>query len=170
MSRSGYSDDCENLELYRNAVERALNGKRGQTLLRELLEALDAMPDKRLYRGSFATGAGEFCTLGVLGAKRGTKMDDLGDEDYCEPGVVGQRFGIARSMAAEIMYENDEEYSDDWTYVDVVVCGPIRRWESHERRMRVPALDGPERRWRRMRKWVSDQLASESPGVGDGKA
>lgn len=30
MSRSGYSDDCEYLDLYQANVDRALTGKRGQ--------------------------------------------------------------------------------------------------------------------------------------------
>jgi len=120
MSRSGYIDDNEDPLAHgrwRQAVKRALEGKRGQALLRELVAALDAMEDKRLYPGSFATPEGEFCTLGVLGAKRGVKMDDLGDEEDCEPAQVGQRFGIAPAMAAEIMYLNDEYAVDVWKWV-----------------------------------------------------
>ena len=103
MSRSNYTDDNDDPlshGRWRQAVKRAIEGKRGQALLRDLLGALEAMEDKRLYAGSFATAAGEFCTLGVLGAKRGTKMDDLGDEDDCEPELVGQRFGIERTTWA----------------------------------------------------------------------
>jgi len=78
MSRSGYTDDNSDDPLahgrWRQAVKRALQGKRGQALLRELVDTMDAMGDKRLFPGSFATPAGEFCALGVLGAKRGTKM------------------------------------------------------------------------------------------------
>lgn len=48
MSRSGYVDDCENLELYRATVERSIKGKRGQAFLRELAAAMDAMPEKVL--------------------------------------------------------------------------------------------------------------------------
>ena len=85
MSRSGYTDDASDDPLahgrWRQAVKRSLEGRRGQALLRDLVDALDAMEDKRLYPGSFATAEGEFCTLGVLGAKRGTRMDDLGDDD-----------------------------------------------------------------------------------------
>lgn len=111
MSRSGYTDDNEDPLAHgrwRQAVKRSLEGKRGQALLCELVQALDAMEDKRLYPGSFATPEGEFCALGALGAKRGIKVDDLGDDYDCEPDRVGQRFGIAPAMAAEIMYMNDE--------------------------------------------------------------
>ena len=104
MSRSGYTDDDDYDPLaqgrWRQAVKRSLEGRRGQALLLELVAALDAMQDKRLYAGSFATADGEFCTLGVLGAKRGTKMDDLGDEDDCDPKEVAQRFGILAPVSA----------------------------------------------------------------------
>lgn len=142
MSRSGYSDDFGDddplaMGRYRQAVQRALDGKRGQAFLRDLLETLDAMPDKRLYSGSFATAEGEFCILGAHAARKGVKVDDLGDaEDGCDTELVGQRFGIARTMAAEIMYENDEEfYHRDG--------------------------DRAAERWRHMRAWVVESIRSE---------
>lgn len=167
MSRSGYTDDYGDddplaLGRWRQAVKRAIEGKRGQALLRELLEALDAMPDKRLYRGNFATADGEFCTLGALGAKRGTKMDDLGDEGDCDATQVGQRFGIAPAMAAEIMYMNDEYAVDDWKWIEVEICGPIRThwpdWGKHTKTVRVHNEHAADERWQRMRKWVASEL------------
>lgn len=176
MSRSGYNDDCEDplaVGRWRAAVRSALTGRRGQALLRELAEALDAMPDKRLYPGSFATADGEFCTLGVLGAKRGTDMSDLGDEDGCDPAMVGQRFGIAPAMAAEIMYLNDEYAVDEWKWVDVEICGPMPEYrviffgrhealqrvhERHKRTVRVHNTNAPAERWQAMRRWVAEQL------------
>lgn len=170
MSRSGYTDDNDDPLAHgrwRQAVKRALEGKRGQALLRELLGALDAMEDKRLYSGSFATADGEFCTLGVLGAKRGTKMDDLGDEDYCEPEIVAERFGIAPAMAAEIMYLNDEYAVDEWKWMNVEICGPMRPRERHAiygfqnmhlREVRVHNDNHAAERWQAMRKWVAEHL------------
>lgn len=168
MSRSGYIDDNEDPLAHgrwRQAVKRSLEGKRGQALLRELLIALDAMPDKRLYPGSFATVDGEFCTLGVLGAKRGAKMDDLGDEYDCDTATVGQRFGIAPAMAAEIMYMNDEYAVDEWKWVDVVICGPMPPHhfppygpKKHERSVCVHNDNHPRERWEQMRKWVAENL------------
>lgn len=172
MSRSGYSDDNEDhlaLGRWRQAVKRACEGKRGQTLLRELVEALDAMQDKRLSSGSFATAEGEFCTLGVLGVRRGTKMDDLGDEDDCDPAEVGQRFGIAPAMAAEIMYLNDEYAADEWKWVDVELCGPVRPyWPDygrHTKSMRVHNDNHLVERWQSMRAWAAKQL--KTPNVAD---
>lgn len=166
MSRSGYTDDDGDDPLahgrWRAAVQSSLQGKRGQALLKELAEALDAMPDKRLYPGRFATAEGEFCTLGVLGAKRGTKMDDLGDEDDCDTGFVANRFGIAPAMAAEIMYMNDEYAEDVWKWVDVEICGPVRPYYPdygrHKRCVIVHNDKHPQERWQRMRAWVAENI------------
>lgn len=166
MSRSGYSDDIDDNWrhiMWRGAVESSIRGKRGQALLQELVEALDAMSDKRLYPGSFATANGEYCTLGVLGAKRGTKMDDLGSgDDGCNPHKVGQRFGIATALAAEIMYLNDEYSASDWIGVDVEICGPMRPdwpdWGSHRRYVRVHNDKSAAQRWAYMRKWAQEQI------------
>ena len=50
MSRSGYCDDLDPLDLgrWRAQVASAIRGKRGQKLLKELLTALDSMPKKEL--------------------------------------------------------------------------------------------------------------------------
>jgi hypothetical protein len=165
MSRSGYTDDNDDPLAHgrwRQAVKRALHGQRGQALLRELVQALDAMDDKRLYPGSFATPEGEFCTLGVLGTKRGTKMDDLGDDHECDTAQVGQRFGIAPAMAAEIMYMNDEYAVEVWKWVDVEFCGPVRShhpdWGRHTRTVRVHNDNHPQERWQCMRAWAVENL------------
>lgn len=161
MSRSGYSDDLDPLELgrWRQAVKRSLEGKRGQALLRELVETLDAMDDKRLFPGSFATADGEFCTLGALGARRGVKMDDLGDaDDGCDPHEVGERFGIARAMAAEIMWMNDECAGGEWKFVTKEICGPVRPhypdYGDHRKTVNVHNNNHPAERWAQMRAWA----------------
>lgn len=135
MSRSGYTDDCENLELYRNAVDRALKGKRGQAFLIELRDALDAMPVKRLIVNELVAPGGDCCALGAVAQKRDLDTDKMFADD---PGSLSDVFGIAQSMAAEIMYENDE-------------CGR--------------GNETPEERWVRMRKWVDEQIVT-SRGEG----
>ena len=122
MSRSGYVDDCEDILQYgrwRGRVQSALRGKRGQELLRELRDALDAMPDKRLIADELVKD-GEYCALGVLGAKRGIDMEKLDPEDGVQ---VGQAFGIAPCMAKEIVYMNDEYLSKT----------PEKRWKEMRR-------------------------------------
>ena len=164
MSRSGYSDDIDagELGLWRGAVQRAIGGKRGQQLLRDLLVALDSMEDKRLYPGSFSTSDGEYCALGVVGKMRGVKMDDLGDDDDCDTGLVGNRFNIARALAAEIMYLNDEYSADERKRIDVVICGPVRPhypdWGRQTRSVLVENKDHPTERWNYMRNWAKKNI------------
>lgn len=134
MSRSGYTEDCDDnwqWIKWRGRVASAERGKRGQVLLRELRDALDAMPVKRLIADELVTQEGEYCALGVLGAKRGIDMQDLDPEDGDR---VGEAFGIASCMAQEIVYFNDEQYSHLT----------------------------PEKRWNAMRYWV-DALVIRTP-------
>jgi hypothetical protein len=146
MSRSGYSDDCSGWDLicWRGAVKSALSGRRGQAFLIELRDAMDAMPEKRLVTDTLEA-EGQFCTLGVLGAKRG--LDMAGIDSHCRESV-SQAFGIAEAMAAEIVFENDEhpghpEQQADGSY----------KW----------VAESPERRWQRMRKWVDSNIKLVTP-------
>ena len=137
MSRSGYVDDLDHWDLirWRGQVASAMRGKRGQQCLREMLAALDAMPEKALVAGDLETEEGDVCALGALGRARGIDMADL---DPTEPEVVAVAFNIATQLAQEIVYQNDE---GDW------------RGET------------PEGRWARMRKWVADQIQVEEVGA-----
>jgi hypothetical protein len=144
MSRSGYSDDLDPddldpLELgrWRGNVNRALAGKRGQAFLRELRDQLDAMPDKRLISDRVVDKDGCVCTLGVMVQAR--QIDPDGNLDLYDPGLIGNALGIARPMAAEIIYENDE-------------CGG--------RHVEVYRRETPEERWRRMRSWVDSKISN----------
>jgi hypothetical protein len=108
MSRSGYSEDFDPWPLiqWRGQVASAIRGKRGQAFLRELLEALDAMPVKRLIADDFQRD-GEFCALGCIGARRGVDLGSLDPEDHDR---LAEVFGIARQLVAEIEYLNDESF------------------------------------------------------------
>lgn len=128
MSRSGYVEDYENINLWRGAVERAIKGKRGQQFLREMAEALDTMPTKRLVRDALIDPTGEVCAIGAVCRARG--LDVSGVEVY-DPAHVAMAVGIATALAAEIEYINDEANYRTET---------------------------PEQRWERVRKWVSEQV------------
>jgi hypothetical protein len=130
MSRSGYSDDADYVDLYRASVDRALRGKRGRAFLRELAIALDAMPVRELVAHQIVTD-GHACALGAVALARGADVSRLDPEDAAAVAVV---FGIATSMAREIVYENDEG-------------GPLTGAET------------PAARWTRMRAWVDARLA-----------
>jgi hypothetical protein len=130
MSRAAYSDDLDQWDFirWRGAVKSALRGKRGQAFLRELIVALDAMPEKRLVPDDLRDAEGDVCALGAVGVARGMNLSML---DPDEPETVADAFSLAEAMAKEIMYENDEG-------------GP---WK-----------ETPEHRWKRMRQWAERHL------------
>jgi hypothetical protein len=132
--------------LQQSIYERALKSKRGRKLLRDLANALDAMPVKRLVPNSFEAPTGEVCSLGAVGRARGldmTPLEAIASEisnsvnDY-EAGEsicllneeAAAAFDAARTLVAEIMFTNDD--------------GPL-----HET---------PEQRFVRMRMWVAGHL------------
>lgn len=134
MSRSGYSDDLDSWDLikWRGQVASAIRGKRGQALLRDLVTALDAMPEKSLVAGDLETKDGEVCALGAAGKARGMELSEIDPEDY---DAVAKAFDIAHQLAQEIAYENDES-------------GP---WD-----------ETPEHRWQRMRDWAVSHIRSDT--------
>ncbi len=136
MSRSGYSDDLDQWDLirWRGAVKSAIKGRRGQAFLREMAAALDAMPEKRLIRRALQTPDGEVCAMGAVAE---AKHIDVSGLDPTDRKAVADTFGVAPAMAAEIAFENDEDFG---------------YWSSD---------DLPERRWQRMRDWVAQQLSAK---------
>lgn len=121
MSRSGYSDDCETIWLYRRAVDNAIGGKRGQAFLRELIETLEVMPVPRLVTDVLEMD-GEVCALGAVGVRRGLDMTAIDPEDADS---VARAFGVASCLAQEIVYLNDELGAPD---TPEQRWGRIRAW------------------------------------------
>lgn len=138
MSRSGYSEECDTLWLYRQNVKRAVRGKRGKAFLQELLDSLDALPEKVLITDELIDSQGSVCALGAVGLAR--KMDMRPFDVEC-PEQLAQAFGIATCLVAEIEFENDEDFASSW------VLGQT-----------------PEHRFTRMRAWVVRMLATGDPG------
>lgn len=143
MSRSGYTDDCDDMWVHirwRGAVASAIRGKRGQAFFREMLVALDAMPNKRLVAHVLVDSpSGGVCAMGAVAVARGVDMsgvvpgdpyDDYGDSSR----EAAKRLGIPNSLACEIAYMNDEGF------------GPT-----------------PEARWQQMRDWVARQIKDATP-------
>ena len=163
MSRSGYSEDCDGWELirWRGAVESAIRGKRGQAMLADLVAALDALPDKSLASESLVNTDGEYCALGALGRARGMDMAPIDPEDRQ---AVARAFGVAETLAAEVMFLNDEDSSCDWLYIDVEICGPMRGWQTHKQNVRVPNPRAGEVRWRNMRAWAAANVKTPPEG------
>ena len=165
MSRSGYCDDFgddDPLELgrYRAQVASAIRGKRGQALLRELLAALDAMPDKQLVAGELEAD-GQFCALGVVGQARGLNLANI---DTYDVESLGAKFNIADQLAREIMWVNDDHVQEH-RWVQVEICGPVRpgfpEWGSHQQSVRMPNEHAGAERWRAVRDWVEKHLTKE---------
>lgn len=131
--RSGYRDDCDQWDLirWRGAVNSAIHGRRGQAFLREMLEALDALPKKRLISGELQ-GADGVCAIGSVGRKRGVDMDKLAPEAHT---ILGITFGIAPALVKEIESINDDDY------------GCVR--------------ETPEARFTRVRAWIVEQLGAQ---------
>lgn len=133
MSRSGYTDDGWDDDntgwLWRGAVASALKGKRGQAFLHEMLQAMAALPERKLIDGELEH-EGAVCAIGAVGKARGIDMSGIDPEDY---EAVAAKFGIAKAMAQEIVYINDEGTGYNET---------------------------PERRFERMRHWIESELFS----------
>jgi hypothetical protein len=111
MSRHGFGDDGPESQeeqwayiCYRGAVTSAIRGKKGQTFLKEMLAALDAMPVKELIAEELVQ-EGSFCALGVVGHKRGLDLEDIDPEDI--ESCAGA-FGINEKLCREIVYVNDK--------------------------------------------------------------
>lgn len=132
MSRSGYNDGLDDSWSYirwRGAVTSAFRGKRGQLFLREMLSALESLPEKKLIAEELVENKeGNVCALGAVAVKRGLDVSTVDPED--RESVAGI-FEVPFSMACEIMYMNDEGTCLDET---------------------------PEQRYVRMKKWIEAQL------------
>ena len=123
MSRSEYTEDCDGWDFvrYRGAVTSAMRGKRGQVLLIELADAMDAMQVKELIAHELVKQGG-VCALGVVGQKRGIALESIDPEDSR---TVAEQFNIANAMAQEIVFVNDEAAWDDES--------PQQRWSRMRR-------------------------------------
>lgn len=135
MSRSGYVDDLDDPWqhiMWRGAVASALRGARGQSFLKEMLQAMDSLPEPKLIARDLVS-EGAVCAMGAVGRSRGADMHALDPEDR---GTVAAFFGIAEALAAEIAYENDEG-GGYWS------------------------KEAPERRFARMRAWIVSHIRAD---------
>ena len=128
MSRSGYSEDCEQWDLirWRGAVAAAIRGKRGQAFLLEMWKAMIALPEPKLIANSLVEQDGQVCALGSVARARGLDLSNIDPENGDGMGTI---FGIPDALAKEIMFMND-----DWS------------------------KETPEARWSRMKTWAENNL------------
>jgi hypothetical protein len=107
VSRSNYNDDNDDnwqFICWRGAVASATNGRRGQAFLREMLDAMDALPEPKLVASELEAD-GAVCAIGAVGKARGVEMSKLDPEDI---ETVSSVFGVSEALAREIVYMNDE--------------------------------------------------------------
>lgn len=130
MSRHGLMDEdaCDpwGYIRWRGAVKSAIRGKNGQAFLKEMLRAIDALPEPRLSAGLFelhgppVQGEGQVCALGAVAISRGLDVSELDPED---PDSIGYFFQISAALAKEIVWENDEFNGSDRARYE-----RMRRW------------------------------------------
>lgn len=137
--------DCDDTESFLRAcafegnAKRALKGRKGQAVLKELLAALEALPTKRLISGVFADleipageapiydrVQGDVCTMGCLLVHRkmtkqyrprGQALLEAVNEVTCHPDDGGseairqaaEALDLVYPLAYELAYQNDEE-------------------------------------------------------------
>ena len=171
MSRAGYSDDCDDYLAkgrWRGALRSAIRGKRGQAFLKEMLAALDAIPNKRLVANVLEQTEwdedgnklvlvkdGDVCAFGAVGRARGTEMPIIDEDDDDVAHYVCRTFGTVDTVTREIMYQNDEGGIGRRVPEPNVRQG---EWDCWGYRW-LP--ETPEERWTRMRKWVKSQIKTE---------
>jgi len=155
MRRDGDGDTCVPDGLWQNAFARAIAGKRGQKILREIERALLEMPERRLLDSHIACGT-EVCAVGayavwkyqqdhpdlsrksIIYGLEGEYYDD--SESLANTAYLGTELGMPWTMAWELAEANDVRFRD---------CTPEERWERvlnwvRDRIDRHPLEEAPE--------------------------
>jgi hypothetical protein len=151
MSRSGYIDDGDQREvaMWRGWVESAFRSYAGRAFLREMIEALDAMPVKELIAEAIVEGDGGVCALGSVARRRGEMTIAELPLDPTDSAAVAAAFRLSEYIVRETAYENDEVRPQMQP-----IYGPLKPG--------LPAYFRPEetpaQRWQRMRAWAQDRL------------
>lgn len=188
MSRSGYTDDGWDDESaqwasirYNGALKSAIRGKKGQAFLKDLLAALDAMPEKRLIREQLVIDGDQSSYIGdhwggatypqvIVGADELCATDGTvaAMGDVCALGALGRRRGIDMSSLDP---EDIETVADSFGVNEKIAREIVyhndevfdREWVNG-RKTPDGWVDGysrvltPEERWQRMRDWVASLI------------
>lgn len=192
--------ECESnyAYLWPARVQQVIDGKRGQRILRELIDALLALPERRLIAGAIAKH-GEVCAVGALAKKRGVELTterdviidgkwgkhvfdewEGGDQETAE---LGASLGMTWTLAWEIGYKNDVEFSPvqmpmKSVVLDVpIINEPVQGWGIALSRPRpqlsayVPDYNAarwargysPEERWQAVYDWACSKVRWQLP-------
>ena len=170
MSRTSYTDDYGDdfpgqINLFRANVRRSMRSRAGQQRLRELRDALLALPEKELYPQVFVEGPREspaVCALGAWALKKADGDADAAssmvdaDPDYgwdVEAADQLAPHGWPKLVVLETVYQNDEECG-----VREVIHGPATRhgsWPVVRFRDETPA-----ERYARVLRWVESHIVA----------
>lgn len=175
MSRSGYVDDGEQWDMirWRGAVNSAIRGKRGQAFLRELRDALDAMPEKRLVSGAFRRNEPEIVPKTVwTGDWRNKRKEIVNIERPCGVCTLGSVLvarGTDDARLGELNEAIEDSYGSELSEIVAKEVGiaPALAAEvmyMNDEYTHDPDKESPEDRWQRIRDWVEKQITPESTG------
>lgn len=143
MSRINITDEEERpgqFALWHANCQRSIGGRAGQKSLRELRDALLALPTKRLIAHELDNGT-DCCAVGALVRQKGIVVEDWEAEDEMEE--VGVACGMPRLVAWKVVELNDE----------------LLDYHFKERRAYTP-----EERYEAVMRWIEKNLvAAESP-------
>jgi len=178
MSRSGYIEDWDDqwgLICYRGAVKSAIRGRRGQAFLREMLAALDALPEKRLIteelvidggNGGVIVG-GDVLVDEFIG---GTTFHDFGfghsgarsrPPEVCKVGDVCALGAVA--LARKMDVNGIDPHAPEKVSAVFGIAEALAREIVYENDEGAIGYETPERRFARVRGWVAANLR-EAPG------
>lgn len=151
MSRfngENYDEEWNNQwELWEANTLRHMRGPAGQAILRELREALLALPERKLINSRLADEQGCVCTIGALALHRGRKVEELAAlipaelwdeyEEELKTEALGRELGLKHVMIVALAGQND----DTWR------------------------TETPEQRFERVLKWVESEIQPEPAGA-----
>jgi len=151
--RIDYNEDGDHMMyLWMGTATRAINGKPGQKILRELKAGLEALPEKRLVYSQVSDGK-DVCAVGSLMLHRLMQIGKTREEalailkkkytppphvEGLGPTELSKDVGMTYTLAWEIMEKNDGNRSYKLT---------------------------PEERYERVLKWVTEQIKDEAPAA-----
>lgn len=141
----GYNDEGMPIGLWRGAVKKAIEGRRGQAALRELLAALLALPEHRLAFDSLYDGR-DSCAIGVLALSR---AQDAEERDEVILQLLGEDGGDIVAMSQFAFEELGLTYTLAWEIIEAN--------DSDEGHLT------PEERWREVVGWVRARIYEPPP-------
>lgn len=149
MSRLDYGDGDSYWEPWMDgqqagALRSATRGKRGQRFLRDLIEALDALPVPELAVGALEDEeTGCCCAFGAVRRHRGAENVPLGFDPTREdmpPDSLAQPFDVSQTLAWAVVQANEESSTSN-------------------------TPDARRRRFKEVRRWAVAKLCAAGEGV-----